>query len=285
MPDATNQTATVKLRYRGPDVDDGTMELGELTDALQGFAGAYTKVGAFLDSPNIALRVSAPQRGSFELAVIAATLAQHQSQLQNIHQLWDWTKRIFDIVKDLMNLKKQAKGQPYRIEVSGDNNVVNIITAENVLLPITRETLEIHQTKIIDRDVEKIVEPLRPSCINSAELALNDKVEVTVTAEDRKYFRPEVVVFTEKPDEAVGVILSLSKQTNRGTFEVQNGHHVRYQYVGEDKYKFYSDFAYRGAVRVSGTIEYDADNKPVHIEISSVERLQAELQFPIAEGE
>ena len=72
--------------------------------------------------------------------VIAAAVAQHQTQLQNIQQVWDWAKRIFNAVKDLMNLKKQTKGQPCRIEVSGDNDVVNLITAENVLIPITRES-------------------------------------------------------------------------------------------------------------------------------------------------
>ncbi len=279
MPETTNQTITVKLRYRGPDVEDGTMAVNELTEALQGFSGAYTKVGAFLNSPDVGLRVSAPQRGSFEIAVIAATLAQHQAQLQNIEQVWDWAKRIFNIVKDLMNLKKQTKGQPYSIEISGDNNVVNIITAENVVVPITRETLEIHEKKIIDRDVEKIVEPLRPNRIDSAELALDDKVEVTVTAQERKYFQPDIVVFTEKPDEAVGTLLSLSKQTNRGTFEMQNGEHVSYHYAGDDKYKFYTDFSFKGVVRVSSTIEYDANNKPIHIEINSVERLQTQFEF------
>jgi hypothetical protein len=280
MPETTTHTATVKLRYRGPDVDDGTMAVSDLTEALQGFSGACTKIGAFLNFPDVALRVTAPQRGSFELAVIAATLAQHQAQLQSVEQVWNWAKRIFNIIKDVMNLKKQAKGQPYRIEVGGSNNVVNIITAENVLVPISRETLEIHEKKIIERDVERIVEPLRPNRIDSAELALDDEVEVTVTAEERKYFRPEVLVFTEKPDEVVGIILSLSKQTNRGTFEMQNGDHVPYQYVGDDKYRFYADFSYRGAVRVRGTIEYDANNKPVHLQINSVERLQAQLQFP-----
>ncbi|MGB8582933.1 MAG: hypothetical protein WCD47_19090 [Candidatus Sulfotelmatobacter sp.] len=74
--------------------------------------------------------------------------------------------------------------------------------------------------------------------------------------------------------------MSLSKQTNRGTFEMQNGEHVSYHFAGDDKYKFYTDFSYKGVVRVSGTIEFDANNKPLHIEINSVERLQAELQFP-----
>lgn len=279
MPDTTNQ-ATIKLRYHGRDVDDGTMAITEVTEALQGFSGAYSKVGAFINSPDVNLRVSTPQRGSFEIAVFAQMLAQHQAQFQTMEQAWNWGKRIFDIVKDVMNLKKETKGQPYRIEVSGSNNIVNIITAENVVVPITRETLEIHEKKIIDRDVEKIVEPLRPNRIDSAELAFGDKVEVTVTAEERKFFQPDIVVFTEKPDDAIGTILSLSKQTNRGTFEMQNGEHVGYHYAGEDKYKFYTDFSYKGVVRVSGTIEYDKNNKPIYIEINSVERLQADFEFP-----
>ncbi len=279
MSDTDNQN-TIKLRYHGRDVDDGTMAISEVTQALEGFSGAYSKVGAFIDSPDVNLRVSTPQRGSFEIAVFAQMLAQHQAQLETIEQAWNWGKRIFDIVKDVMNLKKQTKGQPYRIEVSGSNNVVNIITAENVVVPIARETLEIHEKKIIDRDVEKIVEPLRPNRIDSAELALGDKVEVTVTAEERKFFQPDIVVFTEKTDDAIGTILSLSKQTNRGTFEMQNGEHVGYHYPGEDKYKFYTDFSYKGVVRVFGTIEYDKNNKPIYIEINSVERLQADFEFP-----
>lgn len=282
MPEPTNPTAdktTFKLLYHGRDVDDGTMAIDDVTEALKGFSGAYTKVGAFLNFPDVNLRVSTPQRGSFEIAVLASIIAQHHAQLQNIDidQAWDWAKRIFNIIKDVMNVKKETKGQPYKIEISGNNNVVNIITAENVLVPISRETLEIHQKKIIDRDVEKIVEPLRPNRIESAELALGDTVEVRVTAAERKYFQPDIVVFTEKPDEAIGTLLSLSKQTNRGTFEMQNGVHVSYHYAGDDKYKFYTDFSYKGVVRVSGTIDFDADNKPLHIEINSVERLQAEL--------
>jgi hypothetical protein len=124
---------------------------------------------------------------------------------------------------------------------------------------------------------------LRPNRIDSAELALDDEDKLTVTAEERKYFQPDIVVFTEKPDEAVGTLLSLSKQTNRGTFEMQNGVHVPYRFIGEDKYSFYSDFSYKGVVRVSGTIEYDANNKPLQIEINAVQRLQAGFEFPADE--
>lgn len=270
---------TVRLRYRGPDVESGTIAISDLTEALQGFAGAYTKIGAFLNSPDIALRVSAPRRGSFEIAVIAATIMQQQAQFQQIEHAWDWAKTVFEVIKGIVNLKKQTKGHPYKIEVGGSNNVVNIITAEKVVIPVTRETLEIYQKKFVDRDVEKIVEPLRPKRIVSAELALDENVEVAVSVEERKYFQPDVIVFTEKSDEAIGTLLSLSKQTNRGTFEIQGGSHIPYHFVGDDKYKFYADFSYKGAVRVSGVIEYDANSKPVHIEINSVERLQSQFEF------
>ena len=34
----------VSLKYNGPDVDDGTMPLKDVVEALQGFAGAYDKI-------------------------------------------------------------------------------------------------------------------------------------------------------------------------------------------------------------------------------------------------
>src|SRR5581483_3846847 len=113
----TEQKITFKLLYHGRDVDDGTMAINDVTEALEGFSGAYTKVGAFLNSPDLNLRVSAPQKGSFEIAVFAAMLAHHETQFHTVEQAWDWAKRIFNIVKEVMELKKQTKAQPYTIEV------------------------------------------------------------------------------------------------------------------------------------------------------------------------
>src|SRR5438105_1484531 len=93
MPEPTEQTTdktTFKLRYHGRDVEDGTMAINNVTEGLEGFAGAYTKVGAFLNFPDVNLRVSTPQRGSFEIAVLASIIAQHQAQFQNIDQAWDF---------------------------------------------------------------------------------------------------------------------------------------------------------------------------------------------------
>jgi hypothetical protein len=82
MPERTSRTTdktaeqiTFRLLYHGRDVDDGTMAINDVTGALEGFSGAYTKVGAFLNSPDLNLRVSAPQRGSFAIAVFAAMVA------------------------------------------------------------------------------------------------------------------------------------------------------------------------------------------------------------------
>jgi hypothetical protein len=125
------------------------MPIDELTEALQGFSGAYTKVGAFLNFPDINLRVSTPQRGSYEIPILALFF-QHRAQFQTVGQAWDWAKRIFNIVKGVADLKKQTKGLPYKIDISGSNNVVNIITADQLTVPITREILEVYENRIID---------------------------------------------------------------------------------------------------------------------------------------
>jgi len=39
-----SEPTRITLRYRGRDVDDGTMPVDDVVDALQGFAGAYGKV-------------------------------------------------------------------------------------------------------------------------------------------------------------------------------------------------------------------------------------------------
>ena len=85
------------------------------------------KVGAFLNLPDVNLRVSTPKRGSFEIAVLAAMVAHHEAQFHTMEQAWDWAKRIFDIIKEVMNLKKETKGQPYKIEVSkGHGGVTHV---------------------------------------------------------------------------------------------------------------------------------------------------------------
>ncbi len=63
----------ITLRYNGPSVDDGSLPLDEVVGALQGFSGAYGKVSRLRGGEELEhqLRVSAVERGSFELVILA----------------------------------------------------------------------------------------------------------------------------------------------------------------------------------------------------------------------
>lgn len=272
------------LRYRGREVDDGTMPISLVAEALDGFSGSYRKTAAYLGSSEDIpeLRVSAPKQGSFDLLVLAGmALSQNPTQLAQVAaNVWDFAERIFHIVTAVMNLKKHTKGQPYTIQVKGDNNQITVINAESVELSIPSQALEVFQSRLIDRELEKIVNPLRPNRIDTAELAVEDEVVSVVTSGERKYFLPDASETITKPDDLIGTLVSLNKEHKRGTFKMQGGRTVPYHFVGEDDDKFRLDFSYKGPVRVTGTVDYDAEGTPTHISVTEVERLQTELPFP-----
>ncbi len=274
------------LKYHGPEVDDGTMPIGLVAEALDGFAGAFRKTADFFAPPDYApeLRVSAPERGSFDIVVLASmALSQDPAQLAKAFvDAWDFAERIGRFLVDVMNLKKHAKGQPVNIRVEGEHNQITVINAENVELIVPREAFEVFRMRAIDRDLDKVVNPLRPGRIDSAELDVEGKPAVVVASEERKYFRPDIAESTTNPDELVGNLVSLNKEYKRGIMKIEGGRSVPYHYVGRDEDTFRQDFSYKGPVRARGTVQYDEDGNPTHLAIEEVERLQQEFPFPSA---
>src|SRR5262245_9740556 len=60
----------IRLKYDGPDVDDGSMSLQDAVPVLQGFASAYGKIAA-LEDPHSThrLRITAVRPGSVVFAL------------------------------------------------------------------------------------------------------------------------------------------------------------------------------------------------------------------------
>ena len=279
------QAVRLRLNYHGPEVDDGTMPIGLVVEALEGFSGAYRKAADYI-SPDLfpELRVSAPEHGSFHLLVLAAVaLGQNPAQLAtNVVNFWEHAERIGRLLAEVINIKKHAKGQPVNIHVEGNNNQVVVVNGDNAELKVSPQSYEVYRMRLIDRELDKIVDPLRPGRIDAAELEVEDKTAATVSSEERKYFRPDVSETTEKPEELRGNLVSLNKERNDGTFRAEGGKSVRYHFVGADEDKFRQDFSYKGPVLARGTVQYDNEGNPTHIAIENVERLQGEFTFPPA---
>lgn len=282
------ESLEISLRYSGPSVDDGTMPLNDVVDALQGFSGAYTKVANFMN-PEVSpqLRVAAIKKGSFQLEIlglIVSTVAAHEPQLKAVELMWHYAKYAFKVVTELIRVKKHTQGKPYTLAVKGDGNNVNVINAENVTLNVTIDTANIMKAKLVDGDLNKIATPLRKDAVQKAELVAREGQkqleEASITSEERDFFRPEPISETAAETEMEGRLVSLNKETNRGTFKLNKTDSVPYHYIGKDKESFHADFSYKGPVRATCVAHYDENNELISIDIKSVERLQGSFQFP-----
>jgi hypothetical protein len=274
----------VGLRYSGDYVDDGTMPIEDVVASLQGFAGAYGKTAnELLPGSTHELKISAIKDGSFQLTILAWVGA---GQLKSaVSTLKDWTesaKYVFGVVRSVIDAKKHVRSKPFEVKVIGDNNTTVIINAEGTQLSIPPEALKILQEKILDSDLARIASPLSEGAIDTAELSATDSdgtlVEgITISSLEKEYFDYEGAQETSKSAELSGLLVSLNKESMRGTFKRNDGVKVPYRYVGGNPDSFCTIFAFKGNVRIGGTAFFDDNLNLRRLEIEHIVRLQGEL--------
>lgn len=103
----------ITLRYRGRDVDDGTMPVDDVVDALQGFAGAYGKVAAQVDPTHVhQIKVTAIKKHSFDVLLLAGMFLA--DKIKELEPAIDATKFVLRTIIDIINIKKHTKGTTLR---------------------------------------------------------------------------------------------------------------------------------------------------------------------------
>lgn len=273
----------ITLKYDGVDVDDGTMPIDDVISALRGFSNAYGRV-ASTDDPNgqHQIRVSAINKSSFAVTIVAwatanATLLAVATPIAAL---------IVTTILKLIELKKATKGKPpAAVNVDGNNNTVIITTAgDNTKIVVSREVYALYNSKALDGDLSKIAAPLKEGKVEAVSLSAKDAsgpIEpVVITNSEKSFFRgEEVATATSKPVELAGRFVSLNKESNRGTFKMENGTKVRYHFSGEDPTKMHSDFAYKGPVRVECIATFDNNLELKALDIKTVSKLQPDLPF------
>jgi hypothetical protein len=276
----------ISLRYRGRGVDDGTMPIEDVAEALDGFSGAYGKIASQI-SPETTyiLRVTGVRTQSFDLLIAASiALSQYGDQFKAAELVIDAAKHIFTLLSDVIKVKKHVKGHPYTLSVKGDHNTVTVINADKVEFATTQAAVEVLKAKTIDSDLNKIAEPLQMGTVDAVEVKAEDgagKIETTITSEEREYFRPTPSEALTKDAEVVGTFVSLNKERNRGSFRLKNNRRVPYRYVGENREDFHEIFGvYEGPVRAWATAEFNENLEPTRLDIKTVEPLQATLELP-----
>ena len=276
----------ISLRYRGKDVDGGTMLIDDVVDALEGFSGAYGSVASQV-SPNAShqLRLTGIDTHSFELVVLAAMfLSQHADQIGTLGTVIDVSKRVIAIIRDVITLKKHVKNHPYEITINGNNNTVLVMNADNSEVAVPVASFEMFKEKLIDGSLSKITQPLDGERVKAVELRGDDDPEpVSISSDEKEYFRNESTTTTTIKDADVqGSFISLNKERNVGRFRLKNGKLIPYRFTGSDPVRFHAEFGWPGLVVVTAAAEFNENLEPLRLDVISVKPIQPRL--PIGNG-
>lgn len=280
----------ISLKYRGRNVDDGTMAIDEVIEALGGFSGAYGKVASSVDSSSQhQLRVSAVEVGSFELQIFAVVtlpyLVQYADKIEAVHKIADAAKYVFGLVTGVMKAKKHIQGRHYETKLEGNNNTLVVVNADKIEMAIPPAVMDLIASRLIDGDLKKIAEPLEPERIEAVDVTAEDdsgqSIGESINTNEKDYFAVTPSEVRVEETEVIGKLISLNKERNKGTLKLRNNVNVPYRFVGEDREQFHADFSHKGEVKIRGIAELSGEDLSVlRIDIKSVHPIQERLQLP-----
>lgn len=288
MPDNVQETK-VELLYEGTEVEDGTVPVEDMIDALTGFSGAYNKIAKTergLDQGH-RIRVVGLEKGSAKIIVevVDWIIKNPNASLALSGVATTVVGGAYIALRDLAKViwaRKSTRGQPI-----SKNNITfkdNLIVMGDINL--TREQYDVLESGEIDNDLERLTRPLETGRgVHRFKLKTGKEELVEVNADERPFFYGSR---RSNRDVRSGVWLegtlnSHSKRNNRGMFHTLDGVHIRYHYIGEDDNPVLTAYAQDGAVRVMGTVVY-RDEMPTSIEIREIHPLHDE-RLPIKKSD
>jgi hypothetical protein len=284
----------IHLRYEGPDVDDGTMSLQDIVPVLQGFSSAYGKLAA-TDDPGSThrLKISAVRPGSADIVLqVWTTLGENAPQLTAIGAIAAVLGVAYKIVQKIIGvskIKRHVKRRPFKETISANNSIV-IANSENVTLEVPLEVYELFKSGDIDKDLDRLTSPLVEGRIDAAEVEARptdgEVLRERITAEERPYFESgDLAVTSTRETWLVARLNSLTKSTNSGFLNLNDGTRAFYRYIGDNPQQLYAIFGtYDGLVRIRCKANMDENLKVVDLEMIAIERVQGDLFETSSEG-
>lgn len=277
----------VTVKYIGPEVDDGTMPVENLLQALQGFSNAYGKIIKHKSiQEHYQLRLVGLEKGSCDILINVVDTAHQINSISN--QLISATTlsgglviSIIKIMLNLIKLTKHTQNKSYEVRVNGDNNNITIQNYNNVSLDVPLEVYEMYKNKLIASDLNRIAEPLREGQINETKLIVKEEsrlIEENISSNEKEYFDIQNVdVTTTKETWLEGIINSLTKSTNNGRFILNNGDNVPFHLSMENPNDYYHFFSSKGFVKIKCVAHLDNSLKPIRLEVFDIIESQMEL--------
>jgi hypothetical protein len=286
MPDATH----VELLYGGSEVEDGTVPVEDMVDALVGFSGAYDKIARNQQGSDIGhrIRVVGLQKGSAKIVVdvvewVAKNPAAAGVLVTGASVVGAGAYKVLTDLAGVIRGKKALQGQSITNNYTVIDNRVRLGGID-----LTPEQFEYLQSGELDSDLDTLTAPLgKNRGIDQFELKAGDKELVKVSAEERPYLvqpknlfalpgvqRERVkVAKTEYGVGLDGTFKSHSKRSNSGRFQLLSGKTIRYRYRNSDLQPLLRAYASTGVVKVFGKVKFDPSGEPISIEIRDVQHV------------
>ncbi|HUB01859.1 MAG TPA: hypothetical protein VL983_04210 [Terriglobales bacterium] len=274
----------ISLRYIGPEVNTGEMDIDEVSSALAGFSRAYSKTASEISPESThRLKVAALQESSFDVFIVAAMqLTKFGDVVQQIETVTNAARFAFELITEVIRVKQHLKGKNYTYNLNGRDNKITVINIDHLEMDCSKAAFGLIAEKVIDNDIDRIVAPLRDNAITAAELKEvgNDKGAVVIESTQREYFRPDHSLNgSVKDSEVTGRFISLNKERNSGRFELKNGERVPYHYIGNDPLGFHRDFSRKGMVRALVDAVVDDSLTPVSLNIKAIRNVQTSFDL------
>jgi len=280
---------TFEFIYKGPNVDDGTMNAREVAEVLTGLTRAFSTVAQERElDDQYELRIKDIEPGSVRLIFEAIAFAKANPAAATaiaagasvaLNAATNAVSGLYRVVTDIakvIDAKRRIKGARVATLPASFTDGEVRLTLPDDLIVLTKEQYELLLSQRVDRQLSQIVSPLVPKRIDNFQIRRSEVELARVDAAEKAFFeyREMVEVESKEGTEVIGTLNSLTKTSLRGTFYTQDGVHVPYRYVGGDIQQLLRGFTAREPLRVHGRIKYGGDGLPSYIEIQEIDFLQ-----------
>ncbi len=287
--DINTDVESFEFIYEGPDVSQGSMNVRQVADVLNGVTRAFSTISHEHEyGDTYELRFRDVEHASFHLlfqaiafakanpAAASAIVAGAAIGLEALNKSVSGAYKVITDIGAMLNAKKKLKGQRVALTPAAfPNGEVQLETLDGLVL-LTKEQYELLLSRRVDRQLAQIVSPLQPNRVDSFEMRRSGQELASVDAVQRSFFDFQEVSEERSREgtELIGTLNSLTKTSLRGTFYTSDGVHVPYRYIGGDINLLLRGFASRELLRVRGRIKYGNDNIPTLVEVRDIELLQ-----------
>jgi RNase P/RNase MRP subunit p29 len=266
------------LEYEGPAVEKEIVA-GKLGNALLGLEEGVTKIcRRDKDLEGVEVVVVANKEGSFIVELIIGVAI---SVAGNII-----ANKLEDKLKNFTNqfrIKKFAKGKKLKA-VPKFGNEIELTNEDNDIINVHIEDYEIHQSKIIDKDISRIVEALEEEKVTKLYTGLTDtKYIETVDVKEKPYFiyredyeLPELE--DQKKVSLSGEIISFNKKYKTIGFMYKDTIISCRPALGKKVVEFV-EFAKSANVKLHGQVYRPDKGKPPIIYIDHIDWIQPPIEF------